>query len=323
MPIENIKMRPIHAFDIMADGTATIAPDNAPVPIDGAVYRWLHIDLADGMLARWCHDNLPRQAARTLLAEKTRPRVDVDGDALLLTLRGINLNDGFEQADMVSLRLWVTPTVVVSVRRQRVFAMEDLSKQILNGDAPRNPMHLISRISGNLIGRVETVSLELEDLSDDLETHVYELDQPAPRNLAPLRRQAIKMRRHIGPMADALRELSYLKLDHIPKDQRLRLRDIASSARRSLEELSEIQDRLTALADHLDMQQAVRLERNGYRLSLAASILLPMSVLTGLLGVNLGGIPGSDNPDAFWIFTGAMVVIAIVLTLILRWARWL
>ena len=106
-------------------------------------------------------------------------------------------------------------------------------------------------------------------------------------------------------------------------DQRLRLRDIASSARRSLEELSEIQDRLTALADHLDMQQAVRLERNGYRLSLAASILLPMSVLTGLLGVNLGGIPGSDNPDAFWIFTGAMVVIAIVLTLILRWARWL
>lgn len=323
MPTETIKMHPIFARDIFADGSSRPAPDDAPTPIDGATYRWIHIDLSDGALSRWCAKHLPAQAARTLLAAKTRPRVDVDGDGLVLTLRGINMNDGFEQADMVSLRMWVTATLVVTVRRQPVFAMTDMHTQMDADDAPSTTMKLVAQVAANLVARVETVSLSLEDLVDDLENQVYEDKRVLTRDLAPSRRQAIKMRRHIGPMADALRNLSYVETQMIPASLRLQLRDTASSARRALEELSEVQDRLTALVDHLDMAQASRLERNGYRLSVAAGIFLPLGFMTSLFGVNLGGIPGLENPDAFWLFTSAMVIFGIVIGIVLKLRRWL
>ena len=323
MPDDDLTLVPLSAFDIRADGSSAPAADMAPRAPEGFAYRWLHMDLTDAALPGWSEANLPPVAARTLLADKTRPRADLDGGGIILTLRGINLNEGFEQADMVSLRLWVTADLVVSVRRQRVFAMETLREEVRQGRAPASPAAMLDWITDALVDRIEDVSVELEDLADDMEDTVYDDGETPLRDLPPLRREIIKMRRHIGPLADALRELPRLETDVIPESLDPRLRDTANRARRSLDELSEVHERLTALADHLDMAQAARLERNGYRLSVAAAVFLPLGFLTGLFGVNVGGMPGVDHPHAFWYLTGGMAVLGVLVYLAMRWLRWL
>ena len=60
-----------------------------------------------------------------------------------------------------------------------------------------------------------------------------------------------------------------------------------------------------------------------YVLSIAAAIFLPLGFLTGLLGVNLGGIPGADNTVAFWVFVVIIVLVVVLMAVLFRWKRWL
>ncbi len=312
---------PLFAFDIFADGRSSPAPDCNPTPAEDATYRWIHFDLATENLTKWFIANLPPMAAQTLLAARTRPRVDTTDDALLVTLRGINLNKGSELADMVSIRLWVSPQLVVTVRRQRVYAIKELAHSMSANKAPETPYHLLADLCTALIDRVESTSLDLEELADEIEEHVYDSKKTDER-LPTLRRSTIKMRRHLGPLAEALFDLGRLPNGQLPNGMRHRMRHTANRAQRALDEIREVHDRLSTVTDHLDSKQTARLERNGYRLSIIAAIFLPLGFLTGVFGVNLGGIPGTTNPMGFWWLSGGMVVLAGVLALILRWLRW-
>jgi zinc transporter len=312
----------LHAYDIAHDGTSAPAAAISDDVGEGIAYRWLHFDLADPQLRAWCDDALPPRAARALLAAKTRPHMDDDEKGIVLTLRGINLNDGQELADMVSLRLWVTPRLIISVRRFRVFAMDDLAQAIAANDCPASTGHMIARITENIVDRIETVSVELEERADTMEDSVYENGATEVPDLFNLQRTAIRLRRHIGPLKDAL---SALALNHggiIPGTLRNRMRDTANRAMRSVEEVEEVRDRLRALSAHLDLSHEARVARNGYTLSVVAAIFLPLGFITGLLGVNVGGVPGVDNPDAFMILCAAMIVLGVAVYGVLRWIKW-
>lgn len=313
---------PVCVFDLFADGTATQTTDTTLAPTTGAAFRWLHFDLNTPGLAEWCRTNLPPLAFRTLLAPRTRPRVDAHDDGILLTVRGINLNDGQEVEDMVSLRLWATADLVITVRKQRIFALDDIKAQIVGGDAPDTPQRLIARITERLVDRIETVSLDLEDRAETMENAVYDEGGPPPADLSRLRRSVITLRRHIGPLSDALVDLAKIDTHLINKPFRSRLRHTANRAKRSVDEVHEVVDRLTALADHVELQQDARLARNSYVLSVIAAIFLPLGFLTGLFGVNVAGMPGTAEPYAFMVLCGAMVVLGLLLYLILRWIKW-
>jgi zinc transporter len=77
-----------------------------------------------------------------------------------------------------------------------------------------------------------------------------------------------------------------------------------------------------SLRAHVDSIHAARIGRNGYVLSVVAAIFLPLGFLTGLFGVNLGGIPGSSSPTGFFLLSVALVLIGIALWAVLRWRRW-
>ena len=315
-------LSPLAAFDIRTDGRAHPAPDDAPTPAHGYAYRWLHLDLADPALRPWAEDHLPPLARRALLADRTRPRMDVGDGGLSVTLRGINLNPGEETADMVSLRIWIDAGLVVTVRRQRVFAVEEERERVEAGDAPHSPGHLLARITEGLVERVEQIAFDREDLADDLEDDVYEEDRAPLTDLAPLRREIIKLRRHVLPLAETLEQLSRAETPLLADDLRPRMRDTASHCRWALEELHEVDDRLDAMADHLDAVADARLGKNSYRLSVIAAVFLPISFLTGLFGVNVGGMPGINHPMAFWILCGAMGLVAIFSAIVMRLMRW-
>lgn len=313
---------PILAYDIWPDCTATVATDTGITPCEGAALRWIHTDLNTPGLAAWCDTYLPPLASRTLLAARTRPRVDTHDDGLVITLRGINLNAGAEVEDMVSLRLWVTANLVITVRKMRIFALDDLRDQIARNDAPPTPARMIARITESLVDRIETVSLDLEERASDMEIAVYDKGTAAPPELARLRRTVITLRRHIGPLSDALAHLAQIETPLIEKGFRNRLRHTANRAKRSVDEVHEVADRLTALSDHIDLHFDARLARNGYVLSVIAAIFLPLGFLTGVFGVNVAGMPGTENPQAFAILCAAMILIGLLLYLVLRWTRW-
>jgi zinc transporter len=60
-----------------------------------------------------------------------------------------------------------------------------------------------------------------------------------------------------------------------------------------------------------------------YLLSIISAIFLPLGFFTGLLGVNVGGIPGTENPNAFYIFSGFLVVVVILQFIYFRKKKWI
>ncbi len=319
------RLSPVCAFDIAADGSARAVDDPWPSaePGEGASYRWVHCDLADPAFDGWARDSLPAIAAMALIQDETRPRCDRHMDGILLNLRGVNLNPGAEADDMVSLRAWVTPTLVVSARKRRVYAIDAIRVRALEDDAPPGVGAFLADLTKGLVDRIETVSLALEDETDDLEDRMYEAPREISAAVTPLRHSIIKLRRFVGPQREAMLRLAVLDPPLAAETDRTLLHEIGNRATRIVEELDANRDRLTAMRDHIEAQHAASMSRNNYVLSVVAAIFLPLGFLTGLFGVNVGGMPGVDWAWAFALLTVAMVLIGVGLFVVFRLAKWL
>ncbi|MBL3572666.1 zinc transporter ZntB [Rhodovulum sulfidophilum] len=321
-------LQPLAAFDIGPDGTTSPVaapwPDATPGP--GAAWRWLHFALTDPALVDWTEAHLPVVAAAAIVQTETRPRCTSLEGGLVVNMRGVNLNPGAEPEDMVSLRLWVGPGLVVSVRRSKVFALDDLRRAAESGTAPASPGAFLAEIAEGLTDRLEAVSVELEDQTDALEEAILEREEDdAADGLASLRRKAIRLRRHAGPQREALVRLSEGSSGPglIDAEARILLGESANRAARTVEELDAVTARLVALHDHLEGQRGTAMARNGYVLSVVAAIFLPLGFLTGLFGVNVAGMPGTASPWAFALLSAANVALALGLLALFRLLRWL
>jgi zinc transporter len=60
-----------------------------------------------------------------------------------------------------------------------------------------------------------------------------------------------------------------------------------------------------------------------YVLSIVAAIFLPLGFFTGLMGINVGGMPGVEDGAAFWVVVGMCVGLMLILGVIFRWKKWL
>lgn len=274
---------------------------------------WAHLDATDPATRSWVEQTLPyldRHAIDALLAEETRPRASQIGNGVLLVLRSVNLSEGADPADMVSLRVWIDPERILSVRVRLVRAARDIEDRIKDGRGPENAGAFLALLVARLTERVEPVLRRLDDETDALEEGVVEHASPELRRpITEVRRRTIQLRRHLAPQRDAVSQLRTMPLDWIGDLDRRRLTESLDRLTRTVEDLDLIRERAQIVKDELSNSQAEKMNRNMYVLSVVAAIFLPLGFLTGLLGINVGGIPGSDNPLAFWVFLLALAVL--------------
>ena len=312
---------PLCVFDIYDDGTTSVPEDSH---LTGpARYRWWHYDMADPALEPWLAEHLPEIPAGALLQPETRPRCDEYEDGLILNLRGINLNEGQQADQMVSIRMWVTDAVVITVRMRRVFAIDELRTLATQNNAPRQPSAFLEALVSRLTARVQTEVARLADRTAFYETDLEDLSTPPPKDLPVTRRSTIKLERYLAPQRSALERLADLDLPLVPDVDSMKLRELANRTAIVVEELDALQERIVTVQDEHDNQVAQRQARHGYVLSIAAAVFLPLGFLTGLFGVNVGGMPGVDDPRAFAVLSLAMVGLAALMLAVLKWLRWL
>ena len=83
-----------------------------------------------------------------------------------------------------------------------------------------------------------------------------------------------------------------------------------------------MRERAQIVKDELSNALSDEMNRNLYQLSLITAIFLPLGFLTGLLGINVGGIPGAETPTAFWIFCGLLSLLVGMQLAMFRRLRW-
>jgi zinc transporter len=192
------------------------------------------------------------------------------------------------------------------------------------GEGPRSSAELVIRLSELLVERMGVTVEELEEQLSDLELDL--LTQPgsemrqAVRNL---RRQTVTLRRYFAPQRDAFNQMLSERLSWFTTEMKLELREISDQLLRHIEDLDIIRERAAMAQEELASQQGEQLNQRMYVLSIISAVFLPLGFLTGLLGINVGGIPGADNDYAFLIFLLLLgLLVGGLLILFRRWS-WL
>ncbi|SFT06615.1 zinc transporter [Sulfitobacter marinus] len=312
---------PICVFDIYPDGTTTV-PTDTNLTGPGA-YRWWHFDLSDEMLEPWAREHLHDIPAGSLVQKQTRPRCDQFNGGLILNLRGINMNEGQDADEMVSVRMFVESDLLITVRRTRVFALDTLRQLAEVQNAPPSPAEFLEGLVARLTARVQEHVAGIYEQTDFFEVDLEDTTTKMPRELPEIRRSVIRLRRYLGPQRAALSKLAALDIPLIPQESQLELHEQANSAMISVEELDELRDRLVSVQEEHDVYVAQRQARHGYVLSVAAALFLPLGFITGLFGVNVGGMPGTGHPWAFTLLCLGMGALAVLMFALLRKLRWI
>lgn len=269
-------------------------------------------------------DGLDPAILQALLADETRPRAsEIDGGFLII-LRGANTEAGSAAEDLVSVRLWIDERRIISLQRKTVQAVADIARQIDAGRGPVNSGRFLAELVEGLTRRLEPVITQLDDAVDDIEENFVEQeDQDLRGDLTEMRKRTIGLRRYLGPQRDAMSMLQLGQVGWLHDGDRRSLHENHDRLQRMVEDLDALRERSQIIKDELSNALAEKLNRNMYLLSVIGAIFLPLGFLTGLMGINIGGMPGVGSASAFWIFTAMLVVFVAVELVLFRMLKWI
>jgi zinc transporter len=291
----------------------------------GPGFVWLHLDDATAdELAFLKSEDIPDIAANALVATETRPRCDRIEEGAIVNLRGpaaVALDDSDR---LVSVRMWVRRGKVNSVTRRPLSATAEVTRQMEAGRI-LDPGDLVAGFARAISKQLDPEVAQLGDLLDDYES---ELDDPRAiyklrTAIARIRSDAIAYRRFVAPNRDALVTLSELDFLWLAEEDRLHIREAADRFARMAEELEAVRERAALLHEQITDLRGEQMENRSLVISIVAFIFLPLTFISGLLGMNVEGIPYAQEPWAFWGVVGVCILIGAVVLAWFMWRHWL
>lgn len=286
---------------------------------------WLHLNYTHRESAEWLSSTplIPDTVRDALAGDSLRPRVSRLGDGFMITLRSVNRNSDSRPEQLVAIRVFINDKLIVSTRRRKVNAIDEVLVELQNGNGPVDGGSWLVELCDVLTDHSSEFIEDLQDKIIELEDALMDQRVPARGELALLRKQLIVMRRYMTPQRDVYARLASEKLGWMDDDERRRMQEISDRLGRGLDDLDASIARTAVLADEIASVMQEAMNRRTYTMSLLAMVFLPTTFLTGLFGVNLGGIPGAESHYGFTIFCLMLLLLVIGVALWLHKRKWL
>jgi len=306
-------------------GASEISPAAAVAAPAGASI-WIHVDFSDPQAAEWAWEGsgLDDSIVSAMLDPESRPRTLQHGNGVLTMLRGVNLNPGARLEDMISVRAWLEPGRVVTASRRRLRSLTEIRQNVGQGTGPTSP-------SGLIIDMIDRLNRYIGEGIEQIEENIDRAEDDAVRDSSlnrssafnQLRRQTAQIRRYLSPQREALDRLTRVTDSIFDAGQMIELREQLNRLTLGLEDLDLVRER--ALVAQEEFLGLLAHEQNSRMLvlSIVAAIFLPLSFLTGLMGMNVAGLPGTVNVWSFWILVLLMLLAAGAILAVFHSRKWL
>lgn len=285
---------------------------------------WIHLATNNAEAQKWLAEEagLDDYLVDALTATETRPRCDALGDGAFLNLRGRIAEDDEDDDALGSVRIWATAGRVISVTRRRLTALQQVIGAVESAAAD-DPGDLITEFATAI---TEELDPDVADLGDELDDCEADLDADRVfqlrRKVTRVRVIAIQYRRFLTPQRAALEKLAALPCDWLEDDDRLHLASAADRAARMAEELEAIRERAALTHEALTDLRSEQIDQRSLVIAVVAMVFLPLTFITGLLGMNVKGIPYANEPWAFDGVMGVCAVLAAAITIYFMQRHW-
>ena len=272
----------------------------------------------------WLHDYLDPHAAEGLTATDQHSRCTVVDDKALVVLRIVRPKSDPENLSKQTMALWLEKNRVVIASKLQISELVNVAQWQQSHHAPLSSADLIARMGTRAADRAEPLVEHLGDQLDSIEEAMMsDRGHEQREQLTRLRRSLISLRRLLWPQRDVLNTLEIEDLSFLTARDRARLKEASARSARLGDELQILAERAALIHEQVLDTRAEQMNKTMLVLTAATVIAMPMTVVSGLLGMNVSGIPFSQNPEAFWFVVIGLAVLGTGMVWFMRTRKWL
>jgi zinc transporter len=269
---------------------------------DGFV--WLHFNLTDASAERWMqqHAGLPEEFFEALRTGSRSTRIEDAQDQLVAVVNDVAFEFSFDPSEIKTLWLAVRERVIVSARTHPLRSIDRLREAVKQGLEFDTPVTLLNHLfddQGEVLVRiVRDATLQVDALEDGvLSGHVSRTRS----ELGKLRRVLVRLARLLAPEPGALFRLLRAPPPWLRPSDLDELRQSTEEFSLVIRDLAALQERIKLLQEELAAQIGEQTNRSVFTLTVVTVLALPINILAGLFGMNVGGIPLAENKHGFLI----------------------
>ena len=281
-------------------------------------FIWLHFNLSNAHCLRWLaqYGSLDEQYFEALRDGVASTRIERLDDSLLAVINDIDFDFNFESSDIHTMWIQVSPRVVISARAHPLRSVDALRQQIRQGDTPASSTQLLERLlraqADVLVRIVRDVTHKVDQIEDQL---LGGRVRARPRQLGALRRLLVRFKRLLAPEPSALFRLLQTPPRWMGDDDRQALRAASEEFSVFLRDMQSLEERIKLLQEEIAASLNEDTNRSLYTLTMITVLALPVNLMAGLFGMNVGGIPLSQDPLGFWILMGVIFAFSVMVAL--------
>lgn len=283
--------------------------------------HWLHLNYGDDSTKDWIknYSNLPQEVINNLLENRDISSFDEYDEGLFLSIKAINFYNQLNDQELITLKIWLDKDRLITFRNDKIKSIDDIKNRLENSkikfDLNLIFIEILKRLNNNIYQNSYALYDEIENLEDEL----LDGNHKNLRNLiSSFRKKIITFKRYILPQRDIVFNLYKLPTQFFSNDDKDEIKDIYEWLDRAISDLNSTKDRIIITQEELNGKLSEEMNKTMYLLSIVSAIFLPLGFITGLLGINVGGMPGINSNNAFFIVCVIIIIISIIEIIILK-----
>lgn len=278
-------------------------------------FLWLHFNLAHNGSERWLrqHAGVSEAFYEALHDGSHSSRIEHVDDRLIAVLNDVHFDFSYDPSDISTLWVEAAPHLMVSARRQPLRSIDRLRTAVRGGAAPSSTVellvHLLRDQGDVLVAIVRSLNVKANTIEDTL--LAGRVDGRASE-LGALRRLIVRLQRVLAPEPAALVRMLQHPPGWIVAGDVQDIRAAGEEFAVVLRDMAALQERIKLLQEEIATVVNEENNRSLFILTIVTVLVLPINIVSGLLGMNVGGLPLAQHPHGFWIILGVVVAITVV-----------
>ena len=318
-PESNTDLIPVklHCYAFTPGEKKSIPVDRDQVPslLSQGARVWVDIEAPTDDEVEWLRDvfDFHELTLVDVMNNAVRPKQESFGDVLFTVFSAINLNEDQDQLDTINLNIFLTDRYIISTHLRPLKTIRDTVRAMARSRDPlsRGTDYVYYLLLDGVVNRYLDVMDEVDESLVALEHDVFETpSRDIQEKIFREKRRLAYLKRSITPKRDAVRDLVHDDFPQITEEVRLLIRDVLDHILRIVDAIESYRELTTGLMDSYMTNISNRMNEVMKLMSIIATVMLPLSFLTGLFGMNFDVIPGLHLEYGFWALMAFMMILA-------------
>ncbi len=283
----------------------------APGPGLPDEFLWLHFSLSNVASEPWLRRylTLPDTFYESLHSDVDATHLEQDGDSLVARIHDVLFDFTFD-VPVATTSLCVKPRVLVSAHIRPWRSIDQLRAAVQAGQVFRSPIEILARLlrdqASVLVDIVRKSKRQVGPMEEQLLAKRVSVSRS---ELGSLRRMLVRLQRLLAPEPAAFFRLLSRPPDWITEEELQNLQQAAEKFSTAISDTAALVERVKQLQEELAAFVNEQTNRTLFVLTLVTVLALPINLVAGLFGMNVGGIPLAQRPYGFFLIVGPLIAL--------------